>query len=862
MGLLGIQSLTVTLAVSILLATCAIMGGIAISTGESSTTDARETGDRGVEHCLDSAWLNIKNVTSLLLYSSLGELKLQIIELIATPNEAGDRFAKFSSLVHPDIFGRPDFGETILYPKLFSEFQHILDVQSNIEEFTANIFVDDFSPNSDTLRQQFNDSWGMRVSLFETGMHPNGTASYGAVLTRKFYPDGPFGKNNDNLSHFGNVDSQGKLIDGPCQPTNMLQLGLCTIDLQRERAPARIEHENRCYYNAFSSDSTLTVSDPDKALYSPITTSGPFLMMQACRPLANEFQVNKAPRQGNRVGYVMSSVSTKGISRTMKEADLPNGTVIYAIEKNPFTGEVSTLAGCNVGESLTLIPQYVNGTRSWDIAFEIPAVNHTINDELSPIAYHSRHILNNMSANIDYYEVLSQLPAGTVEEWTDPVTLIVYWSSVAKIEYLNVNWYLVVLVSRDTVTKGIGDAEKIIRSDLAAEKKKTDDERNRKYMIMYVVTTVCVAVLVVLAVVLTKVIVAPLRVLMDEMAAVALLQTDAVDLTSPLSALSEVREMQKSFREMVKNIVEYRNYMPQSVLIQSSDNSSEENTSRGDTDTVITASSRLSYSSSTRLGAAQYQHATEIGIRNRVVTVIMFNSIGWHAHSERPADGDGETTIERHRMLIEALTHSVDINKGICDAFTGDRLMAYFNAIRNTGEHKAGAVKAAVMARTKCHIPISFAVTSGTAKVGNIGITGMKKYSVLSTVVPFAASLERLNSMKGYEGLIDSRCFEYSNLVVNSRAVTFVVFKKRTSNPCLIYEALTMRDLEEQEWMYQIATDGIYSKWNAAVLNMTNGNFEAAEDLLDTDTNQHDDRVTEFWREALSRKFVSPVEIF
>ena len=862
MGVAGIQSLTLALTTSMMLATCAILGGISITTGTESTNDARATGDRGIEQCMHSGAENVRSVSSRLLRAVLNDFRTNVRNRIIAPSEFADQVARFLEMMHPDIPGNPDFFENTMRPFMFSKHLHLY---GKLRDTASVLVLAGDSPNSDELRKQYNDSWGGLMSFFVAGIREDKSPAHGVIETRKFYPDGPISVNP--LARVGNADSTGHLIGGKCNFLDPTNYGDCPLRIEAAFDPLRVELLKRCYDNAFSNDLTSYLEDPGYTIYSPIIGAGPQVSVQTCRSMSHPLQVNRTARQQGRIGHIDSSQNVAGISTYMKQISLPINSLLYAIERHPWSGVVGTVAGCNVGEPFSTVRQFdAQGNEIWRVATPFQAVNHTLNGELdgplSPIARHSRFMLHEMANKTNasnHYEYSTNVPEGTILEWTDTNTSILYWSSFAKVEFSNIKWYIAFLVPRSSVMAVIDEAVEAIRINIEKDKKKADDERANKHIIMYSVTTGCVVILLSLAVVLTNVIISPLRVLIKEMAAVAVMQTESVDLQSDLSNLSEVSEMQTSFRAMVKNLIEYRNYMPQSVLYSS--DSSGELDSKTDGESTLRMSNRSWHSnSSNHKHLSQYQHATELGIRNRVVSVVMFNSIGWHSTYHQGGDAEAEAVLERHRLLVESLTQAVDSHRGVCDSFSGDRLMAYFNAMRNNGEHKSCAVKAAVSARKKCQLNISFAVTSGTAKVGNMGIVGMRKFTILSTIVPFAAALERFNSAKGYKGLIDDRCYEYSHLVVNSRAASLVTYAKRYNAPSLIYEAISIRELQEQEWMYQINSDGIYTKWNAAVVSITSDKFEEAEDFFDESNDDFGgDSVFCSWRTTCVERKVTPV---
>ena len=842
MGILGVQSLTLALAVSMIFATGLILGGMSISTGNKSTDDARATGDRGISQCMESGGTNVREVTAKLVLSVLTDSKTKLTAMLASPTLVAEDMVRLLAQYHPDVVSNPDFIDTTLRKAAYA--QH-LNAMERYGFISLAITAWNQTPNSDTLRQAYSGAWGGELVYFVSGAYPNGDFIQIVAESRLSYPDGPF--NLQRFFNFGNTNGSGHIVEGPCNYYDSSRYGRCGADFADTLPPEREELINRCFHNMRFPDQNSILSET--TIHSPIVPTGPSVSLQACTPMIHRDQVNIYPRQAGRTGFVTTILDMTTVTDMIKATSLPDGSVLYAVEKDPWTGLVSHIAGCNVGDAYYLISAHDdNGTIAFSRGVSFPIVNHTLNGradgELSPIARHGRHMIEmaNNSNYGEYYDHIESLPAGTVADWTDTNTSVLYWVRVASVKLLDIHWYLVLLVPRNSVMSVIDDAAEVIRVQIVKDKQDTDDERDKNYTIMYVVTATCVVILLGLSVVFTNIIISPLIVLSDDMAAVAVMETDSVDLKIPLSSLSEVRAMQQSFRKMVKNLIEYKNYMPQSVLMKSDDEESH--------DTALTKSSSLDSSASkthTR-SFGQHHQAVEMGLKKKTISVIMFNSIGWHSMTE------SEHLVDQHCSLITCLTSAVNKNKGVCDAFNGDRLMAYFNANRANSDHRSCAVKCGLMAKSDCQLPLSFATSSGEAKVGNIGIVGMKKFSILSPMVSFVATLEKYSASEGYNGLIDKRCAEHSRMSIESRATALVSYTKLSSKPQLVYEAISSRVVKDEEWMYQLDKESTYERWNEFVRILATSDFDEAAKLLIHLDDFTDDPIYDYWRIICSKQ--------
>eukprot|EP01060_Flectonema_neradi_P009412 TRINITY_DN1670_c0_g1_i5.p1 TRINITY_DN1670_c0_g1~~TRINITY_DN1670_c0_g1_i5.p1 ORF type:complete len:879 (+),score=161.03 TRINITY_DN1670_c0_g1_i5:56-2638(+) len=845
MSILGIQSLTLALAVSMVIATGLIVGGISISTGNTSTDEARATGDRGVAQCMLSSGENVRDATARLILSILTEFETKMKITLVAPADLIEDHSGFLQMHHPDVLADPSFLDGLSQKVSFAKVSNAMESFGDTSLF-HEIF--NITPNSATLSQKYNGAWGGMQGYWNV-YDAQGVMHRGVTETRQYYPDGPR-TYSPVLQMFGNADSNGRMIEGPCdyQPKNLSKFGQCYF-MKLNMHPNTIRVMDECFFNMFKGRPL----GPIEIQYSPITTEGRTIALNICKPLVHELQINTYPGQAKRTGYVMSAISVHHITRMMRETDLPQGSLLYSVEVHPWTKVIGHLAGTNYGETLYEGGFGTNqdGSMGFETAYAFLATNHTEEGtrfgNLTAIARHSRYMISKSDdpKGADHYQRITEMPPGTVYDWTDPDTSILYWTRVASIKAYNVHWYIALLVPRDSVMSVIDEASKVIDANIAADKKATDDERSKSHTIMYCVTAVCVIVLLSMSVVFTNIIISPLKALSGEMAEVALMHTDAVNLTGPLSSLCEVSKMQQSFRLMVTNLVEYKNYMPQSILMETSE---EEEEAAASASSSAASTQQRSVLSRSNASIQQITHqAVDLGLKHRTVSVIMINSVGWHNNKKK----ETEITTD-HSNLIETFIKAVSSNKGTCDSFAGDRMMAYFNANRNTSEHRSSAVRVGLKSKTEVKLPLVFAVTTGDAKVGNMGITGMKKFSILSPIVPFAASLLKLCKADEYLGLIDAKVATHSKMAVDSRAVVLVSFTKYAKKPTLVFEAMQERAVDNEEWMYQLETATEYSKWNDFVTAVADGDLPRAKTLLSELDSKFtgDDPLYTRWREA------------
>eukprot|EP00755_Sulcionema_specki_P009586 Sspe_Gene.44105::Locus_21607_Transcript_1_1_Confidence_1.000_Length_3041::g.44105::m.44105 len=405
-----------------------------------------------------------------------------------------------------------------------------------------------------------------------------------------------------------------------------------------------------------------------------------------------------------------------------------------------------------------------------------------------------------------------------------------------------VSWYVVVVLDRDYVLGAVDQALANTKAAIDADNDKVGKDLEEARMILYIVLTVVSIGLVVLTGVIVVRIVAPIRVLKEEMSLVAVMKLEQVNEERPLSALSEVASMQKSFLKMIKNLREYRNYMPASVLQSSSD---EESESSAQEESKVSSSRRRSSSGmghnpavvspaethlSAGTGGQNRRHYmigrngsfgqriggganTELKIRK--MSFLVLNCVGFH---HMVNNLDLKSMLTAHSKILARILTAVKETKGIPEGFNGDRVAANWNGAKPNPCHRFHAVRCSSTIKTAfkelepvslmggdCWVPIpSIAVTFGEVTCGNMGCDTMKKYTTIGTVVPWVYALERLNRIYNTTILIDEALALEIGPEFFTRVVDKVSYTKLRSAPILISEVLHAKTAENMEWMYQL----------------------------------------------------------
>ena len=375
-----------------------------------------------------------------------------------------------------------------------------------------------------------------------------------------------------------------------------------------------------------------------------------------------------------------------------------------------------------------------------------------------------------------------------------------------------------------------------IRAKVASDLSSADAQKEDAVTVMVIVTAVAVIGLLAIAVVFTRYITSPLLKLGSEMASVAVMDLEAVDTGRAVSQLSEVGMMQRSFVTMVANLVEYRNYMPQSVLVNDSD---KEEVSETDSTQDMKSQSGLSNSRASPSTVVTMQNQKALlrveGMKKKKVSLAHMNVVSWHPFIKKHKDAE---VLSAHAGVIERILTAVQHNKGVCDTFAGDKMLATFNAFVPKSSHSVSCVKAAHEAATALgdvHT-ISYGCTTGEARVGNMGCNGMKKVSILSQSMSWVVVLERWNKKEKLPGVIDRNVSREAEGQVVLRCAGAVLYEKFSENAQTVFAVKGLCSSENEEWMYQLesASNNPHALWNEVFEHIIKQDFEKASSLLDS----------------------------
>ena len=337
----------------------------------------------------------------------------------------------------------------------------------------------------------------------------------------------------------------------------------------------------------------------------------------------------------------------------------------------------------------------------------------------------------------------------------------------------------------------------------------------------------------------------PLKHLALDMDEVAWLHLDDIGERSP-SLVYEISWMQESFSKMVSNLVEYRAYLPQSVMmdtIDSDDVDAEPATATGKSSASLTSVETIDFR--VRINSAGGLES-QIRLLRRSVSLAACNIRNFNSFT-RKYEIDELSSI--HTNYLSRVVDAAGEHLGIIDSFNGDRVTLSFNAVRQCQDHRKSVARCAVnMSQVfgEIKLDVNIGCAGGEGICGPLGCTEIKKNCVVGTVSTNVYCIERYGCHNKIRILCDHLTATSTIGCADTRKAAFVKFPNSR-------RAVTIHEIHglqtTTEWMFDAAMPPIFKKYyhyNLAFDLMWEGNAtEAIESLSLSDLKPYDDILRE-----------------
>ena len=837
MAAVGIQSLTLLLCVVLILSTGAIIGTFTLTTWDDLLDKARQTGDDGFELCLQSGHADIELVSAQYLSSVLKSVDTAVKEYLQRPEQALLAMAKMGQSFHPNVSTNPSF--------INNQVRHMQTmVYQSVASHGVDMIMYETYPWSPAYQQPYDPSsfipcGGIVVSRVATGdmvpLPENGSLIYMTYETIDA-TNGAFGYGT--YARYGETDSLG-YIKNPAAGCNFLpnyqigeQTGSCVVPRALIELPDAVALRGTKLLNVVNGG---YLQPKETFVYSKMR----FEFTRAAWDLSYTFShpemYNMYPTQDNRVGSVTAAITADEISVMLRKQILPAGASLYLVES--AEDAVGTVIAYNLGRyKQTYIVDVPGVQDNVPMARAFNITNHSLEDATSHvpsiIAEHGRFVFSH-DGN---YETVAAIANSSFVEWADSNGTL-YWTMTTEMRHLTLLWYATLIVPRASVMDKIDASTNAILTKVDADRSSANAQKEDAAVVMAAVTTATVVCFLLVAIVFTRFITSPLHQLAEEMSSIAVMNLEGVDIDRELSRLSEVSHMQKSFKQMVKNLTEYRHYMPQSVLVNDSEDVTTEG-SRTQLSTLDVSSSHHSAGPSISISESVCAKTGMLrveGMKKKRVSMVYLNIVAWHEFCRSKKDSE---VLSAHSRVMERIMHTAQRHKGVCDTFSGDRVLVSFNAYTPIASHRVACVVSSYEIEKSIAeagvVTVSYGCTTGDARVGNMGCTGMKKVTILAQRMSWVVALERWNRVLSTKGLVDGMLAREISAEVQLKCVGAMMFAKVCKKAVACYAVEGLREQVNQEWMYQIDTqkNAPETMWNDAYTAIIGGDYANAQSIL------------------------------
>eukprot|EP01061_Rhynchopus_euleeides_P045443 TRINITY_DN8152_c0_g1_i1.p1 TRINITY_DN8152_c0_g1~~TRINITY_DN8152_c0_g1_i1.p1 ORF type:complete len:815 (+),score=230.48 TRINITY_DN8152_c0_g1_i1:84-2528(+) len=300
----------------------------------------------------------------------------------------------------------------------------------------------------------------------------------------------------------------------------------------------------------------------------------------------------------------------------------------------------------------------------------------------------------------------------------------------------------------------------------------------------------------------------PLRHLSSAIASLGDMETDAaaqaVDrYKSACVMVSEMRRVTKGMLKAVSRLEEFRAFIPESVLVAADDegdnNDMEVSTNRS---AASASTDSNKFASSPRTQCAR--QVLDLHLQCRSVGLLYVNAVGWWQHIRDYHSDSGRQLLERHTDLATAVLATVSLHNGVLDNFSGDRFLVGWNTAKlKYNSAQCAAATALEFKKSIPHVRLSCAVSMGRAWVGNAGTHTVRRFCVMSPLVPWVIEMEAFAKWRGYKCVTDDATASRLQHLFRYRIVDAIASHKHKEVVPVVH-VMERIEVEEAEWMYQL----------------------------------------------------------
>eukprot|EP00755_Sulcionema_specki_P019362 Sspe_Gene.69266::Locus_40829_Transcript_1_1_Confidence_1.000_Length_4841::g.69266::m.69266 len=422
------------------------------------------------------------------------------------------------------------------------------------------------------------------------------------------------------------------------------------------------------------------------------------------------------------------------------------------------------------------------------------------------------------------------------------------------------NMAIVLLVPEADILEQVQESNRVTRNNLRVQDLNTrvslDTRTNESVFILMAVVLLGICAFLFLNDLMTRPFVQFACLLNDA----AMMRVDELSVSH--SFLSELNALYRSLHRMLWNLKEYRSYMPQSLLRDLDEITSDDDTAEGSTH-----SSNKSRTARTSLSLSHavppINNATDVSLTRRKAAFALLNVCSFHEVTVKGTD----ELIQFHSAVLQTGYTICNNNKGVAETFSGDRLVCTFNGSKGVANPAAAATRSILQFQNIMYddkrVPVSTSVVMGEMLMGNMGCGPMKRFCCVSPRISWMYALERFARHRNEPGLIDDTVAKTAHNILHM-VVDQVRYPKYRKSPIVVSRVMERPDEDKvEEWMYTIEDSLLEAarRWNNACLQLFDGNYHAAATMFDGLPKKDDDPAFARLVKAAEDKAFSPTEI-
>ena len=329
--------------------------------------------------------------------------------------------------------------------------------------------------------------------------------------------------------------------------------------------------------------------------------------------------------------------------------------------------------------------------------------------------------------------------------------------------------------------------------------------------------------------------------------------------------IKEINSLMVGMLFTIQRLEEFRTFMPQSVVPGQQDEEGGIDLSAGSVVSEVSSGvSRMSTMSCVDANVAANTSGNALTVLGLYLTskdvgLLYVNALGWDTRQ------DSEGVLRASNALAAYVLGCVAQHSGVLDNFSGDRYLIGWNTARRTCSPATAACNTALRMSAGqggvCAFRLSCAIAFGPAKVGNVGTAQLRRFSVITPLIPWLMTMEAYAKTCNVPRVTDDATSRHLERSIICRVFDAVV-RERQNKVVPLLEVLHREEASPQEWMYELmemdAKGGDSQSVNSIARCILKGDWDAADKLRLAMAEGH--TLASVWTEALERRMFYPLQ--